>query len=353
MLTQQGRIPVVPETSDHSKTMYFQTLNPHESPAEAAAWTAAALHTSQADPFCCLPSWQLAFHDAFIPNRRLFIAEEGGAVLAFAEQFVPPDHIYLTPLESSWFFGCPLMGKGAVALFAKALSFWAEAYQTSFPTILISGIQPGGSLGRNLFTAFNGDFTFYLHSDGVQCSASLTGGVDGYLSRRSANHRSKLKKAAKKAHAAGIAFERHIPASVEEARMVYARMIAVEKTSWKGLGHCGMAEPVISDFYAFLLERQVPFQSSRIIFALHEGKDIGFIFGGMAGDIYRGQQFSYTHDWRAYSIGNLMQTEQILWLCEEKARRYDMGPIADPRMEYKSHWTEIEIPIHTWVLQKK
>ena len=51
--------------------------------------------------------------------------------------------------------------------------------------------------------------------------------------------------------------------------------------------------------------------------ALHEGKDIGFIFGSMAGQIYRGQQFSFDDSWSHASIGNVLQTEQIKWLCEE------------------------------------
>ena len=333
--------------------MYFRTIDRHEIPPEASAWTGAALGTNQADPFCCLPAWQLAFHDAFCPNRRLFIAEKGGTVLAFAEQVFSPDDVYLTPIEPSWFFGCPLLGPRAVQLFAEALAFWADAYQPHFPSIVISGIRPEARLGRSLFAAFKNDCTFYLHSEGTQCVASLAGGLDGYLSRRSANHRSKLKQATKKARAAGITFERHAPASVAEARTVYARMIAVEKSSWKGLGQCGMAEPVVCDFYAFLLERQVAFQGSRIIFARHEDKDIGFIFGGMAGKVYRGQQFSYADNWRAFSIGNLLQMEQIDWLCAEGARRYDMGPISGPRMEYKAHWAEREIPIQTWLLQKK
>ena len=70
---------------------------------------------------------------------------------------------------------------------------------------------------------------------------------------------------------------------------------------------------------------------------------IGFIYGGMANNIYRGLQSSYDDEWKAYSIGNILHFEQIKWLCEESADRYDMGEIKQ-HMRYKEHWTEIRIP---------
>ncbi len=68
----------------------------------------------------------------------------------------------------------------------------------------------------------------------------------------------------------------------------------------------------------------------RVVFATHEGRDIGFIFGGRLGEIYRGQQFSLDDAGRGMSIGNVLQYEQIAWLCEEGAHRYDRGPLIGP-----------------------
>jgi len=45
----------------------------------------------------------------------------------------------------------------------------------------------------------------------------------------------------------------------------------------------------------------------------------------------------------------MLQLEQIRWLCEENMTRYDMGPM----MEYKTHWTEEQRVVETWVLQRK
>lgn len=317
------------------------------------AWTRLATSTNQADPFCCAPIWQLAFHEVFSPNRRLFLAASSESQIAFAEASFSPEELFLTPIETSWLFACPLLGKEAVALLAEALDSLAAFYAPLFPHIIISGVRPGSSTSRRLLQRFGKGFDLFLHSHGVQCAASLEGGLDGFLGRRSANRRSKLLKAVRQAAQKGISFERIIPASPEEAGCAYRRMLAVEASSWKGIGHCGMAESPSREFYGVMLRRLSGTQEARIMFARHEDRDIGFIFGGMAGTIYRGQQFSYDHKWKDWSVGNIMQLEQIAWLCEEGAARYDMGPLDGPRMEYKRHWTEERLEIQTWILAKR
>ncbi|GHU30893.1 hypothetical protein AGMMS50256_18540 [Betaproteobacteria bacterium] len=114
-----------------------------------------------------------------------------------------------------------------------------------------------------------------------------------------------------------------------------------------------MAEPPAKQFYDVMLKRLTAAKEARVIFARQEDKDIGFIFGGLAGRIYRGQQFSYDDAWKNFSIGNLMQVEQIKWLCEDGVARYDMGPLNGPCMDYKSHWTEKEFEHQIWILERK
>ena len=316
-------------------------------------WAQAAISTRQADPFCSSPAWQLAFHEAFSPKRRLLVESSSGSVLCFAECVFSPSNIYLTPIEAHWFFGCPLLGRHSVDLLVKAMECITDEYAPFFPKILISGIRPGSALVNRLMQAFSDDFAIYAHSGGLQCAASLSGGIDGFLSRRSANFRNKLKKARKRASAKGVYFERVFPVSPEEASAIYARMIAVEETSWKGIHACGMAESPAKEFYAAMIRRLSQRADVRVIMARYEDEDIGFISGGLAGKIYRGQQFSYNDAWKEFSIGNIMQFEQLQWLCEEKAVRYDMGPIVGQAMGYKAHWTEKRIPFQCWRLEKK
>ena len=333
--------------------MNFKTYPPLSAPDERPAWEKLAYSTGQADPFCSAPTWQMAFHDAFGPQRRLLIHSASDSFIAFAEHVNHPSEIFLTPIEMHWCFGCPLLGENAVALLQEALPAIEELAAPSTVNMLISGIQPGSPLSQQLTRRFAEDFDIYLHSSSVQAASSLEGGVDGYLSRRSANHRKKLRRQARRAADIGVGFERVSPTTTEECDAVYARMLAVERTSWKGIGKCGMAEPGAKEFYDFMLKRLSTTSSARVVFARHEGMDIGFIFGGMVGKVYRGQQFSYDDGWKKRSIGNIMQLEKIKWLCEEGAARYDMGPVSGPKMGYKSHWIEKRSIIQSWVFAKR
>lgn len=333
--------------------MDFKLYPPNSSPARQASWEKIALSTNQADPFCSTPTWQMAFHDAFGPERRILIESSSNSLIAFAEQISSPEEVYLTPVETHWCFGCPLLGKDAVHLLQETLSKVEGLYTPSYPKILISGIRPGGALSQRLIQTFASRFDIYLYASSSQGAASLKDGVDGYLSRRSGNHRKKLRKQARRTAEIGISYERIIPASIENAEAVYSRIIKVERASWKGTGKCGMAEPGSKEFYDSMIKRLSMSGNGRVIFAQHEGKDIGFIFGGLAGRVYRGQQFSYDEKWKDYSIGNLMQLEKIKWLCEEGARRYDMGPITGPKMGYKKHWTEKQFNIQTWLFIRR
>ncbi|AMK13060.1 hypothetical protein AWY79_17930 [Pseudodesulfovibrio indicus] len=329
-------------------------LYPPRSPvAQREAWIRAAVTTGQGDPFCCAPEWQMSYHEAFNPGRRLLIEASGGNVLAFAEHAPSPDEIFLTPIEAHWCFGCPLLGHDAVPLFEELLPEIERRYAPRFPRIVISGVRPDGPLPARLIRAFADRFDFYLLASSEQCGASLEGGLDGFLSRRSANHRKKLRKQRKRTQEQGVTFERHAPVAESEAAEVYARMLDVESRSWKGIGRCGMAETPALEFYDAMMRRLALLNGSRIIFARRDGRDIGFIFGGLAGAVYRGQQFSYDDEWKEFSIGNLMQVEQVGWLCEEGAARYDMGPLSGPKMGYKSHWTENRVRIETWALIRR
>ncbi len=319
-------------------------------PELVARWTDAAARSGRPDPFSCTPAWQLAFHDAFAPARRLFIHVEGENVLAFAELALLSGQIILVPVESHWISASPLLGPEADELFAEALPFIVRECEGLPPCFLISGMEKDCELLRRLLLRFSPQFRFLKQPVSLQRSASLLGGMDGYLARRSGNFRSKMKKARRKAAGQGITFERVIPSGTNEADTVYARMVSVEERSWKGKGRCGMTEPPSLQFYHAMMRRLALYRGGRVMFAVHEGKDIGFIFGGLAGSCYRGQQFSYDADWKAFSIGDLLQLNQLSWLCEEGVTRYDMGMSDHPAMAYKTHWAEMELSLHACLL---
>lgn len=300
-----------------------------------SAWNLAVEPFLHGDPFCCRTEWQLSFHEAFAPHRKTYTANQNGSVISFAAHTKKGQLPQFEPIECSWLFGCPLLGNDALPLLAELIAQHPKA------TVLISGMDVNSALTRKVITSFGTRYdVLHIASDSA-CRASLDGGIDGYLARRSAKLRRGVRHSQRKAKDRGVYFERHAPNNHANADAVYARILAVESRSWKGIRNVGMNKPPSSNFYALMLRRMATGSAGRVIFARHEDTDVGFIFGGLCGpnpqgNIYRGQQFSFVEDWRTASLGNLLQLEQLTWLCEEGVARYDMGPA----MEYKHHWTE-------------
>lgn len=316
------------------------------------SWQKFAIGTDQIDPACNTPSWSLAYHKVFNPANRVFYHLEDGGLLLFTEH-MSDTGFYIGPIENNWMFARPALGFLAPQIFDYAIYKWQKEYKNHLPPILLSGMVENDITCVKFFLRHNKKFDFYRAKTMLECCASLEGGVDGWLSRRSGNHRAKLKKAVKKAKAYNLEFERHRPGSREEADRIFQRMLRIERQSWKGIEHCGMAEYPSCEFYNELIGRQSTRRDALVIIARLEGEDAGFIYGGLAGPYYRGQQFSYANDLGHLSLGNIMQWEKVKWLCEIGIKRYDMGPLTGARMGYKSHWTEIRKESNTWIMQRR
>ena len=344
---------VDPSASNKSTSVFLSPddQNLHHWDRPDSSWNNAAQSTLQGDPFCCGTQWQLSYHEAFNPDRKLYIRESSGSIIALAQAPSNMRPGLFTPVEAHWFFGCPLMGADAVELLDEAIEDISRhtLYTQPKASFVISGIRPRGKLYRQLLKQYGNRFEFRKLISDTQCSASLTGGLDGFLSRRSGNHRRNLTKQSHRAQRKGVYFERYQPLNDRDVDDIYPRIIAVEEASWKGINQCGMAEQPAKRYYHRMLKRLAVSGHARVIMARQGDRDIGFMFGGIAADIYRGQQFSFAEDWAKLSIGNLLQLEQIDWLCEEGVKRYDMGPL----MGYKHHWREKRFNIETWFLEPK
>ena len=313
-------------------------------------WNRAAMSTSQADPLSCRTEIALTCHESFRRGEQLYLKQSADSLIVFTlgKDGICP--IFL-PVESNWYFGSPLLGPDAIDLLDSALGEINRGRVTWLrpAEFYISGLRSGGRLFRSLKKRFSARYDFSLDIQRILSVASLEDGLDGYLSRRSSNHRRNLKKLANRAVRSGVCFERHVPTTYFEIDELHARMATVARNSWRGLAGIGQLGSTSYGFTYKLLWRLALAGAARVIFARHEGRDIGYIFGGMAGDIYHGHQFSFVADWYKASIGNLLQLEQIRWLCEEGASRYDMGPL----MDYKRRWAEKQLNIETWVLAPK
>jgi hypothetical protein len=302
-------------------------------------------NTEQADPFCCRTEWQFSFHEAFGPHRQLYFRNVHNSMIAFAGFEQPHRGYILEPIESCWRFGCPLLGPDAAELLSSLLREEPLCADRTF--VLLSGLIPGSPLFIKVLKTFKKQYEIIrLQPSLVRC-ALLAGNVDGYLSRRSANLRRNIRRAALRLADSNVVFERCRPASLEHADKTYARMLSVEEKSWKGIDQCGITAQPFRNFYRLLLRRLSLSGMGRVIFARDSDRDIGFIFGGITGGHYRGLQFSYAEDWGGYSVGNILQMETVKWLCEEGIARYDLGQA----MGYKVRWAELELQTENLLLR--
>ena len=85
-----------------------------------------------------------------------------------------------------------------------------------------------------------------------------------------------------------------------------------------------------------MMPRLMRRRAARLIFATRDGEDLGFIFGGVRGPVYRGLQFSFRDSLSQLGLGNVLQYEAIKDLSEEGIARYDLGT----DIEYKRRWGE-------------
>lgn len=309
-----------------------------------SAWNRAAMAVLHGDPLCCRTEWQLSALETMHPGCTPDVTIAGEAVVALAWARDARLGAVLVPCEASWCFGCPLLGDGAVDLLWRRLDELARAGRR--PAVLVSGMAPDGATLARLQQTLRPTFAAQELAESVQCIASLAGGLDGFLARRTGHFRRRARRAAAAARDQGLVFARCRPVDVVAAEAAYARMCAVEARSWKGLGDCGMTSGAARPFYGRMLARLAVGGFARIVFAQRDGEDVGFVFGGLVDGIYRGQQFSYDERCHAISLGNLLQLEQLAWLGEEGAHRYDLGP----HMPYKERWSETQVALQARLL---
>ena len=126
--------------------------------------------------------------------------------MALASNHHPEFGHYLEALECMWGFGCPLVGPQAVALLVEILGRWSSP---PFGTpVLLTGIPVAGELPLQLVRRLRDSYQLRIVDVVTRYVASLEGGIDDYLSRRSPAFRRNLRSARRKAGDAGIRFHR-------------------------------------------------------------------------------------------------------------------------------------------------
>ena len=308
-------------------------------------WNRLICANQHAAPLLTAHAWQFASRDHLVANRQSVVVHEGGSALCF--EYGQGDAGPVLHSLGSNPDTCPLLGDAPVNLLADLLGKNQKALAGT--SVEIPGVRVGSATELSLQVMLK-----LRHGGGtptslrVSRSASLEGGMDGYLARRSSHVRKNLRREYRRAVEAGIRFVRVRPSTTSGARTHLRRMLAVESRTWKvkQAGSCHIA--AAKQFNAALLERMAISGDARIVYAVRDGEDIGFIYGGVVGTVYGGLHFGYDQEWAGHSIGNLLQVEKVRWLCEQGLTRYDMGVYGPGRLAYKQHWAEIAIQSRTW-----
>lgn len=263
-------------------------------PNELNTWDQIAHEHGGRDPLSSGAAWQLAFSDACVRGPLLF-RQEGGSQLAYTigRNVEADGAVIFGCIEKNWRFGLCRMGPDSFELLRDT----------------ISGIAPGEkvSVSRN---DVSWDFR----------SASLEGGYDGWLSRRSRNFRKALRQSGRKAADAGIVLQKLDEPSHAEYRL----MEAVDFHSWKVFLRGGVLSP--KNFYRALMLRYARTGANRLILAMRDGEPVGYCWAGMIGDQVRGQQCSYVEALSDLGLGRLMHCELTKWVCEQGAKILHYGP---------------------------
>ncbi len=301
-------------------------------------WDMLAAHSDMPDPASGGPVWQLT---ALACSRRsgapvLFRQTQDSQIAFAVTQWLSKWRF--GPLEAHWGFGSPLLGPHAVDLLQEAIEQLRRASKQASITLSIPGLTPRSPLMHQLLAAFP---ACQAQRQDSHAAASLEGGFEGWLTRRSRNFRQKLGRAQRKAKQRSVSLVRYAPKSEHDARALYLRMLDVERCSWKGPVREGLL--ALKSFYGELLCGYARRSAARVIIARCEGQDIGFCFGGLSHGVYRGQQTSYAEAWSDCSLGLLMHAETAMWLCDDGAHLQHFGPV-QRSMSYKASFCELSWP---------
>ena len=286
------------------------------------------------DGFCSRSAWTMSFHAAFRPGAALHVAREGDAFVALTAVHEPQVGVVLQPLEAMWGFASPLVGEGSCELLRQILEELAAG--GGRVPLLLTGVPAARSRLEPLLRMLGADFALRPLRETVRFQASLDGGMEGWLARRRAGFRRNLRAARRRTHAAGMVFESTSPVDATATAAVYERVLAIERHSWKTQSGNGVEHGPMREFYARMLPRLAARGELRVLIATRDGSDIGYLYGGIAGNLFRGLQFSFREEARELGLGNALQAEMLERVCAEGIATYDLGS----QSEYKRHWAE-------------
>ncbi len=269
------------------------------------------------------------------------VYRSGASMAVFHELDAEGGRLHL-PCDFVWTLGNPLLGPDPVGLLEAVCEYWRA--QGGLHQLTLGGLYESNPIWQS--SVWYRYPQWELPEAGRQV-ASLEGGTEGFLSRRSVNFRSRLKRAVKKADSSGVEVE-YFPqqADLDTTLALLERALAIEARSWKGLRGQGIDQGSMTSFYRTMLPLLAQNGRLRGLFLRRDGQDLSYLFGAVFAGYFRGLQFSYL-DSENESLGNVGQWKMIQALVKEGCHSYDLGQA----MAYKSRWAERWIVSPTMGLQ--
>ena len=289
--------------------------------------------TPAIDRFCSTSAWILAAASTLMPPRVPFSFRGEHGYFAAMRGVHPAGFPYIEPVELAWGLAAPMVGGDPVGLADEVAAVLAA--RREWQLAILSGMTADGPQRRALERALPGRWERRRGTPTVRHVASLDGGIDGFMARRSRELRKSIRKSMRAGIEAGITFE-IVRAAAGEAGALYDRILAIEQRSWKAREGVGIVAGPMRAFYGQMLPRLCAHGQQRTVFARVGDRDIGYILGAVFEGEYRGLQFSYDDDFARIGLGGLLQFNQVAALCDEGVGRYDLGT----EMDYKRRWAE-------------
>jgi hypothetical protein len=290
--------------------------------------------TPAIDRFCSSSAWILAAAGALMPPRAPFSFAGTSGYFAAMRGLHPAGFPYIEPLELAWGLAASLVGRDPAALVAEVVGMLAG--RRDWQLAIFAGLTADGPQRRALDRLLPPRWERRRGTPTIRHVASLDGGVDGFLARRSRELRKSLRKSQRAAGAAGVVFESVRGRTAQDAAAIYDRIQRIELGSWKAHDGVGISTGPMRAFYELMLPRLCEQHQQRTLFARVGDRDVGYILGAVFEGEYRGLQFSYDDEHAALGIGGLLQYRQVIELCDDGVGRYDLGT----EMDYKRRWAE-------------
>jgi hypothetical protein len=309
---------------------------------------AAAAATLGVDTFCSSAAWVLGAAGTLTeqPTPWLWRGDDG---FVLCQRAIHPDGFpFVAPMELMWGLQAPTVGRDPQALGAAV----AEVLATTedWAVALWPGLAGDSPLLPALRRALPRAWSMRLGPTTVRHVAQVGDGRDAFLRRRSRNFVRSARRADERATAAGVTFELVRDTSSATADESFARLIAIERRSWKAGEGVGLQGGAFQEFYRRLVGYVAPRGRLRLVFARHQDQDVAYCLGAVFAGAYRGLQFSYDDAHAAWSLGTLCQLHQIEALAHEATpvHAYDLGT----DMDYKRRWADGVFETRMLVIQR-